>query len=378
VGSHAVVIEVSDGSLIGTQSFSIDVINTNDAPVITSNGGGASAELEAEENQTAVTTMTDEDVDVGDTTTFSITGGPDAGRFSITSSGVLTFKVEPDFEYRADANGDGIYQVEVSSSDGNGGTDVQTLSVRVTNVPETPPEEGLPASPPPGPGNQFGNGTENSPESAPDATKEQAEDSTGRNTGLISMPVGEGEIRTDISPRTVNPDAVAPETLANTVTTERQVFDSSSSQSVVSLANQVFLSLMNAAGGFDIQSLASGDTDERFDHSDSQAMQLILDNLAEEMSRSGNQDIDFDALSLEAAGAALSLTAGALIWVLRTGSLAASLLSVMPMWAHIDPLPVLSEGENLLDTDFDLDQPETLDLRSKAEDLLGSGQGSRS
>ena len=79
------VLEVSDGSLTATQSFTITVGNTNDAPVITS-----AAAVSAAENQTAVTTVTATDAD-GDTPTFSITGGADQGLFSITAGGVLTF-----------------------------------------------------------------------------------------------------------------------------------------------------------------------------------------------------------------------------------------------------------------------------------------------
>jgi len=42
-----------------------------------------------------------------------------------------------------------------------------------------------------------------------------------------------------------------------------------------------------------------------------------------------------------AAGATLSLSAGFVSWVLRTGSLMASFMSVVPMWKQLDPLPIL-------------------------------------
>ncbi|KPK00492.1 MAG: hypothetical protein AMK71_08245, partial [Nitrospira bacterium SG8_35_4] len=41
-------------------------------------------------------------------------------------------------------------------------------------------------------------------------------------------------------------------------------------------------------------------------------------------------------------GGTLALSAGTAIWVLRGGSLVASMLSTMPMWKGFDPLPVLS------------------------------------
>ena len=101
--------------------------------MITSN-----ANVVVDENQTAVTTVTASDAD-GDTPTFSITGGDDAGRFSIdANSGVLTFRVAPDFENPLDNDGDGTYQVQVTADDGNGGSAAQLISVTVSDVNEAP------------------------------------------------------------------------------------------------------------------------------------------------------------------------------------------------------------------------------------------------
>ena len=95
------------------------------APVITSNGGGATATVNAAENQTAVTTVTATDPDL-DTLTYSISGGADAAKFAIDSnSGELTFIAAPDFETPTDVGGDNIYDVTVEVDDGNGGTDTQ-------------------------------------------------------------------------------------------------------------------------------------------------------------------------------------------------------------------------------------------------------------
>ncbi|MET0074000.1 MAG: Ig-like domain-containing protein [Candidatus Thiodiazotropha lotti] len=127
-----------DGATAATGTFSFTVTNTNDAPVITSDGGGVTASINAAENQTAVTTVTATDADL-DTVTYSITGGADSTLFSIdTNTGVLTFNAVPDFETPADNNTDGTYEVQVTASDGNGGSDVQTISVTVTDVNEAP------------------------------------------------------------------------------------------------------------------------------------------------------------------------------------------------------------------------------------------------
>ena len=139
VGANNVVLAVFDGALTTTQSFTINVANVNDVPVIDSDGGGATAAVSAAENQTGVTTVTATDVDAGDTPTFSLSGGSDAALFSIDpNTGVLSFNTAPDFETATDADADGVYEVEVRVDDGHGGTDTQAISVTVTDVNEAP------------------------------------------------------------------------------------------------------------------------------------------------------------------------------------------------------------------------------------------------
>ncbi len=117
-----------------TSEFAANVaMAANNAPTITSNGGGSTASVNVAENDTAVTTVTASDPD-GDTPTFTITGGADQGLFSIDlNSGLLTFDAAPDFELPGDNDADNVYVVEVTANDGNGGTDVQTIDVAVTN-----------------------------------------------------------------------------------------------------------------------------------------------------------------------------------------------------------------------------------------------------
>jgi acid phosphatase type 7 len=108
----------------------------NGPPSITSNGGGASASISVPENQTAVTDVEAADPDA-DPLTYALAGGADADAFRIDpSSGVLAFSAVPDFEKPADADGDNVYLVAVSVSDGRAASDVQEVSVQVTNRPE--------------------------------------------------------------------------------------------------------------------------------------------------------------------------------------------------------------------------------------------------
>lgn len=135
-------IAVSDGNggsdALAAFTLTVNDIDTNQPPAISSNGGGATASLAADENQTAVTTVTSSDPNE-DTLVYSLTGGADQAAFSINStSGVLTFNTAPNFENPTDSNTDGVYEVTAQVSDGNGGTDSQAMSVTITNVNEAP------------------------------------------------------------------------------------------------------------------------------------------------------------------------------------------------------------------------------------------------
>ncbi|MBC3873662.1 Ig-like domain-containing protein [Undibacterium flavidum] len=135
--TYDLTISVSDGVLSDTQAVAITVTNVNEAPVISSNGGGASASVSVAENQTAVTTVVAADVDASTTLSYSISG-TDAALFEINSTtGVLTFKNAPNFESPADSGGDNIYDLVVTTSDGVL-TDTQAIAITVTNVNEAP------------------------------------------------------------------------------------------------------------------------------------------------------------------------------------------------------------------------------------------------
>ena len=110
----------------------------NTKPVITSNGGGDTAAISIAENTTAVTTVVSTDTDVGDTRTYSVTGGDDKAKFSIVSTtGVLTFASAPDFENPTDVGSNNTYVAIVTATDTHGGTDTQTVTVTVTDVAES-------------------------------------------------------------------------------------------------------------------------------------------------------------------------------------------------------------------------------------------------
>ena len=129
----------ADDGLGGTDVQNIVVTVADVAGIlITSNGGGVSASVNAPENSTTVTTVAATD-EGGAPPVFSLSNGADQGKFDIdANSGVLTFKASPNFESPIDANTDGNYLVEVTATGFGGATDVQTITVTVTNVNEIP------------------------------------------------------------------------------------------------------------------------------------------------------------------------------------------------------------------------------------------------
>lgn len=108
----------------------------NARPVITSDGGGDTAELEILEGQVAVTTVTAVDRNPWDTPWFTIAGGADAALFGINNgTGELVFLAAPNFESPGDADYDNVYEVIVQADDG-AVSDTQAISITVEDVAE--------------------------------------------------------------------------------------------------------------------------------------------------------------------------------------------------------------------------------------------------
>ena len=99
----------------------------NQAPVFTSADSAQASDGASGAVYTAMATDAD-----GDSITFSISGGDDQGAFAIdAASGALSFATAPDVSAPADADGDNVYLVELTASDG---VDDATLALQITVV----------------------------------------------------------------------------------------------------------------------------------------------------------------------------------------------------------------------------------------------------
>jgi hypothetical protein len=149
---YEVRVKVTDNGipyLSDTQRIFVEVIDSNENPVITSDGGGDTAAVEVPENTAPVTIVTATDPDVpAQCPTFQIIGGADAAAFTWGLQAVcgwtrpLRFAAPlPDFEFPADADGDNVYEVLVMVTD-NGTpplNDTQLIHVTVTDVNDESP-----------------------------------------------------------------------------------------------------------------------------------------------------------------------------------------------------------------------------------------------
>ena len=121
---YELVVEATDGGgLTGTLAVSVSVENVNEKPAIDEGPDTATVE-EGDSGVFATYRAIDPD---NDSVEWSLSGA-DAALFEI-SGGSLGFRAAPDFEARADAGGDNVYEVVVVAGDGEF---TATLAVLVT------------------------------------------------------------------------------------------------------------------------------------------------------------------------------------------------------------------------------------------------------
>ena len=118
----------------GQQSLTITITNLNDnSPQFTL----SSTSFSVPENTTAVTTIAAADAD-GDDLTLALVDSGDSSLFSFDpASGALAFQQAPDHETPQDSDGDNVYELELSASDGALSSS-QAITVSVADVNEEP------------------------------------------------------------------------------------------------------------------------------------------------------------------------------------------------------------------------------------------------
>ena len=135
--SHSITVVASDGeattALTASRAVTVTVTGVDEPPAIS-----PAADIEVDENTTsAFATFTASDPEgVRTSFTFSL-AGTDAGDFTLTSGGALTFTKAPDYEKPADGNTDNEYLITIRANDGDM-TGELDLTVTVGDVNEPP------------------------------------------------------------------------------------------------------------------------------------------------------------------------------------------------------------------------------------------------
>ena len=141
---YSIIVTASDGDNTTNHDVVITVTDEDEvgnAPAFTSPDSASVAE-----NQTMAYTAMTTDADAGDTVNYSLSGGADAARFTIDeTTGVVRFREAPDFENPGDADGDNVYDIIVTATDGINET-TQDVAITVTDVNDNTPSFTSPAS----------------------------------------------------------------------------------------------------------------------------------------------------------------------------------------------------------------------------------------
>ena len=126
--SYSVTVTASDGTLTGTIVLTVTVSDVNEPPEFAAD---ADVSPTVAEGSTRVGSYAATDPDDGDTVTYSLAASGDHAAFEVTSAGVLSFKVAPDYET------EDSYTVTVVASDGTLSANLE-LTVGVSDVDEAP------------------------------------------------------------------------------------------------------------------------------------------------------------------------------------------------------------------------------------------------
>ena len=320
-GVDTFTYQITDGNGGSAQAtVTLTVVSVNDAPVITSQGGGASASLSLAENLAGVSTLTAMDVD-GDPLNYSIVGGADAARFTMDpTTGALSFVGAPDFENPTDVGGNNVYDVHVQVSDGQGGTDTQVLAISVTDVMEGTV---LPPTPEPTPEPEPEPIPEPTPKPEPESNTlgDAFQDSGNLSTGsgifteeLLGSRGVEEDAHEAGQQEVVNvldlPPLLRPGSWATTSDQIRAYYPDPADMMKTELSAEVL-----------------------------QQLNQFSDELGQTMEeQAGKRSWFADSIK----GAGLTLSTGFVAWMVRGGALVAGLMASLPSWRHMDPVPILS------------------------------------
>ncbi|QDU51614.1 DUF4347 domain-containing protein [Gimesia panareensis] len=365
---------VSDGSLedTGANTMTIDVVPVNDAPVITSNGGGLNATVHVSGVLSTVATIeaTDAESDV-QVLTFSISGGLDADQFSIdASSGQLSFAAATELG----GNSNDVYEVSVQVSDGVGGTATQLLTVIVDQGNQSFPSD-----------QQTSDDTDSTSDSDQSDQNDSSSDSEGadHNSGtgnedlIFSSLPADSDLFSQSQSRNAQANGVV------LFASATPVDFSSLSQPLLDFTletatdNVVTDYAYEAGGGQSTRTaVLRASIDPLRNSLEVHASEVVYTQLVwtryDEIQEQVNLTAESDQLYISTAAViTTTVSSGLLIWALQGGYLMVGLASGLPTWRFMDPIAVLDEfGE---DSDDEGDSLQSLIEQAESQTTNQSG-----
>ena len=153
--------------LTTTYDVRVTLTDVDEPPTITDSQQSGRTEISYEENlRTPLTSYTAVDPEESPVTWLGNLRGDDAGAFSLSDAGELTFKAAPDYDMPADINGDNDYEVTLRARDDGGEIGELDVTVKVTDINEPPTVSG------PTTVNYDENGTARCPRTPPKTQRE--------------------------------------------------------------------------------------------------------------------------------------------------------------------------------------------------------------
>ncbi|MGI9324644.1 MAG: cadherin domain-containing protein [Pseudomonadales bacterium] len=346
-------LTVTDGSgAFSTQQLQIDVADVNESPSL-----APATFVSAEEFTGSIGTVDVSDPDSGDSLTLAITGGNAQAAFEIDS---VTGEIMQNNPVAA-----GVYTLEVQVADAAGATStgMLTISIRAQEplivgstmssaaesvVATTESEVG-------GPQKSF----DSRPTEAASAvaSEESSTGATAESEDSAEVATGTGSAQSDAARYE---EAFAAQSELETPLAgdlDREALPSSTSNVIRGYEMLLEILFEEAEEGVALFSaLADSAQSTVISAALSPSMLGALDSMRTDMDEQQREaEEELQLVVKSGTVATLSLTAGFVTWLLRTGSLLATALSTSPLWRTLDPIPVLA----VLDEDNDdLDLPE--------------------
>ncbi len=125
------VTVTDDGSLTASNTVTINLTNVNEVPTIAPQ---TFTIAENTANNVTVGTVLANDVDAGDSKSFTITGGNSLGAFAISSTGVITVADATKLDFETTPT----FNLTVTATDAGSLTGSNTVTINLTNVNEVP------------------------------------------------------------------------------------------------------------------------------------------------------------------------------------------------------------------------------------------------